>query len=125
MNRKSGPRKWASAAWSWIGPGGNWKLVLGAITALAILAYVVSLKLNLAACRVEFNEYKASVAIEQQDALQGASTGRQSANATRNSDRIQISADTSAKRKNLNAALEANPDWASQPVPAAVVDSLR
>lgn len=118
-------RKMASGAWSWIGPGGNWKLVLGALTALAILAYVVSLKLNLAAERQGRANDAAVVATERADALQTASTGRTEANGERSVARRQITADQSTKRNELDAALAANQGWASQPVPRAVADSLR
>lgn len=119
------PKNYLSAAWQWIGPGGKWKLLLGALTALAILAYVVSLKLNLAACQTDFANYQTSVAKERSDALETASTARQSANGARSEARHQVTADHSTKRKQLDAALEANRAWADQPVPSAVIDSLR
>jgi hypothetical protein len=118
-------RNMASAAWSWIGPGGNWKLVLGALTALAILAYVVSLKLNLAAERQGRADDAAQVATERSDALQTASTGRSVANNTRAADRQTIATEQTSKRKQLDDALAANQAWANQPVPPAVADSLR
>jgi hypothetical protein len=117
--------KAASAAWKWVGPGGKWKLLLGAITALAILTYVVSLKLNLDAERRGRAEDAARVATERADALQTASTGRSAANEARSSARRQIATETTAKRRELDAALEANRAWADQPVPRAVADSLR
>lgn len=118
-------RNIASAAWSWIGPGGNWKLVLGAMTALAILAYVVSLKLNLSAERRGRAEDAAHVATERSDALQTASTARQSGNEARSVARSQITAETATKRKTLDEALAHNRAWADQPVPADVAASLQ
>lgn len=125
MNQPSRLKKWASGAWSWIGPGGNWKLVLGALTALAILAYVASLKLNLAAERQGRADDAALVATERADALQTASTARGEANTARASHRSQIVTDQHSRKGQLDAAITANPAWANEPVPPAVIDSLR
>jgi hypothetical protein len=95
------------------------------MTALAILAYVVSLKLNLEAEKAGRANDAAIVATERADALQTAATGRTAANGERSTARRQIATDQTSKRNTLDAALEANRDWANQPVPAAVADSLR
>ena len=118
-------RKYASAAWSWIGPGGNWKLVLGALTALAILAVIVSLKLNLAAERQGRADDATRVAQEQSSALQQAHTGRGEANTIRSSGRSAITMDQTKRKGQLDAAINANPAWANQPLPDDVISSLQ
>lgn len=122
---KLNPIPLITKGWKWIGPGGNWKLVLGALTALAILTYIASLKLNLSAERRGRAEDAAHVATERSDALQTASTARQSGNEARSVARSQITAETATKRKTLDEALAHNRAWADQPVPADVAASLQ
>lgn len=119
------PKAAVAAAWSWIGPGAKWKLLGLAILALATAAYITSLRLNLSAVRTEYANYRAEVAERERQALQTAATGRTEANGVRSSARKEITAAQSAKRKELDDALNANTDWANQPVPRAVADSLR
>jgi type II secretory pathway pseudopilin PulG len=112
-------------AWDWLVPTGKWKLLLVTLTVIAAAAYIVSLKLNLSAERRGRAEDAAQVAQERSDALQTASTARSAANEDRSTARRQIATETATKRKQLDDALAANQDWANQPVPRAVADSLR
>lgn len=106
-------------------PTGRWLSALVTLMVAAVALYIVSLKLDLAAEREGRATDRAEVAEASAVALETASTARQSANQTRSTDRAAIAAETAVQREHLNEALTANPEWASQPVPAAVADSLR
>lgn len=119
------PRTLISKGWNWLVPTGRWKLALITMTVIAAAAYIASLKLNLAAERQGRADDARVVAEQRADALQTASTGRTAANEARSSARKTIATETATKKKELDDALAANPDWANQPVPRAVADSLR
>lgn len=119
------PKGRLAAVLGWVGPGAKWKLLGLLILGLATAAYITSLRLNLSAVRTEFANYRTEVAERERQALQTASTGRSVANGVRSEARQKITTEQSAKRKELDDALNANLGWANQPVPRAVADSLR
>lgn len=123
----AGTVKAASSGWAWLRTGGHWKAVLGALTALAAALTIIFLLWRVDTLRASEKALSEALAASQGEVklLRDARAADQEAVTFR--DRlvtkiITVEKDRSAK---LEAAIAANPDWASQPVPAAVIDSLR
>lgn len=107
----------------WLAHRGRWKLAAVAITAIlvAILIHQVraghkretALREDLAASQGEVQ------------LLRDAREADSRALAERDAVRTDITEKENKGRAKTEAALAANPNWANQPVPAAVLDSLR
>jgi len=107
--------------------GGGWKLIAGAMTALAIAGSIVWLTTSLHSARTELSEAKAT--IEARDGeialLRRARVADDQAEQVRVIYRDRVTVEATQRTDKTNEALKANPDWANQPVPPAVADSLR
>jgi hypothetical protein len=119
--------KWLSSStlkvWAWLATGDRAKWAVGAMTALLI----AFLFYQLHAARSERDNAK--------DALEAANGEIALLDKARKADAAALGNNAEAKiviakkakitSERTEAALSANPDWASQPVPADVIDSLR
>lgn len=116
-----------TAAARWLAGGGRWKVAAGVITTLAVAAALTLTLIKLRSVQRENTELSESLeaAKGEVDLLRKARTADAAAVTQRDAARIIIYKEEEAGRAKTEAALAANPDWANQPVPAAVLDSLR
>lgn len=96
---------------------------------LAILV-VISLIITMVSCsssRKDAKEARQEATEAQQGVtvLEGARRSDEAALGSREASRTVILVQEELNSADTEAALGANPDWSSQPVPAAVLDSLR
>lgn len=122
----AGGVKAASSGVAWLRTGGHWKAVAGALTALA-----AALTITFLLWRVDTLTKARDALTEALAAAQGEINLLRDARATDQKvvlyrDRLvtKIITKEVERSEKLEAAITANPDWASQPVPAAVISSL-
>lgn len=108
--------------WKWL-RGGGWKWLAGATMALTA-AYLVwsfyDTRRDLADARTTIAARDGEIAL-----LRLARQADDDAIKTRTIYVDRVVKEATKQREKSNEALKANPDWANEPVPAAVADSLR
>ncbi len=107
--------KGAGAALDWLRVGGRWKIALLALSAL-LVALAVRGCVN---AKVDSRVAQESAAAEHNSRVAGDRAITRSA-----ADKARIIQKEAAGKARLETALEQNKEWASQPVPDAVLDSL-
>lgn len=107
--------------------GGGWKWLAGAITALLAAASIAYLSMALHSARTERDAAQATVAARDGEIalLRRARAADEASEQVRVIYRDRATAEATERMGKTNEALKANPDWANQPVPSAVADSLR
>lgn len=113
---------WGTSVWRWMTRDGHWKLVVAAMTAATIILLVHSYRASLretAALKVDVASAKGEVVLlDQARASDSAATlGVSQAKAA-------IAHTEAEQRVKTDAALRAHPDWANEPIPTDVINSL-
>jgi hypothetical protein len=115
--------RWAVSAWRWVTSSGHWKIVAVAITAILLALLIHSYRSRGA----HITELTADLEVSRGEVLllrqaREADTTVVVENTAAKSAIARTESIASAKTE---AALAAHPDWASQPIPRDILDSLR
>lgn len=107
--------------------GGGWKLLVGAMTALAIAGTIWWLSTSLHSARLERDAARTTIAARDGEIvlLRRARAADAASEQVRVVYRDRVVKEATERQDKTNEALKANPDWASELVPAAVADSLQ
>jgi hypothetical protein len=114
---------WLLTAAKWVLGGGRWKIVLIALTAILIAL----LYHNWRSARAERDEARVALDASRGEValLRKAKVADDAAVTHNRVARTRIAAKEVTGRAKTEAALARHPDWADQPIPADIIDSLR